>query len=110
VEPVFLKANVEIFSGAISTYDHRSAEHGRTITVSFCPKCGTHLGLTFERFPSVQGICGGTFDDPTWFKPDRHIFIETAVPWMVFPRDVDCYVQHALGLDGAPRKPWQTAA
>ena len=109
VEPVFLKANVEIERGAVATYEHRSADHGRTIEVNFCPKCGTHLSLLFERFPSVQGICGGTFDDPTWFKPDRHIFIKTAVPWMLFPPDVDCYVNHAIRMDGTPEKPWQTA-
>jgi hypothetical protein len=109
VEPVFLKANVEIESGAVSTYEHRSPDHGRTLTVNFCPKCGTNVGLLFERFPSVMGICGGTFDDPTWFKADRHIFIETAVPWMIFPRSVDCYVRHAVRIDGAPEKPWQAA-
>lgn len=110
VEPVFLKTNVEIESGAPSTYDHRSPDHGRTLTVDFCAKCGTHLSLTFERFPTMQGICGGTFDDPHWFKPDRHIFTESAVPWMVFPPNVECFVRHALRMDGSAELPWQVAS
>jgi hypothetical protein len=109
VEPVFLKADVEVQRGTASTFDYRSPDHGRLITVSFCAKCGTHLSLAFERFPTVLGMCGGTFDDPAWFTPDRHIFIETSVPWMVFPQDVDCYVKHAIAADGTAQKPWQSA-
>lgn len=109
VEPVFLAANVEIERGAIATYDHRSPSHGRTLRVNFCATCGTHLSLLFERFPGFQGVCGGTFDDRHWFKPDRHIFTETALPWMVFPLHIDCYERHAMKMDGSPEKPWQTS-
>jgi len=110
VEPVFLKSNVEFTKGQVSTYDHRSPAHGRTLHVHFCPKCGTRVGLTFERFPALQGMCGGTFDDPNWFRPDRHIFTDAAVAWMVYPRDVACYERHSLKLDGSPETPWQTPA
>lgn len=109
VEPIFLQSRVEIESGAVQTYDHRSSDHGRMLYINFCPRCGTHLSLLFERFPGVQGICGGTFDDPDWFKPDRHIFTQSAVPWMVLPPDVACYERHAIRLDGSPETPWQTA-
>jgi hypothetical protein len=110
VEPVFLKANVEVESGVVNTYVHRSPDHGRRLTINFCPKCGTHLSLLFERFPSMQGICGGTFDEPNWFKPDRHIFTRSAVAWMVFPPDVSCFEGHAMRLDGSPETPWQASS
>jgi hypothetical protein len=55
-------------------------------------------------------MCGGTFDDPNWFRPDRHIFTDAAVAWMVYPRDVACYERHSLKLDGSPETPWQTPA
>jgi hypothetical protein len=109
VEPVFATKSVEIDCGTVATYHHRSAAHGRRLTVNFCPSCGTHLSLLFERFPGYQGICGGTFDDPRWFQPDRHIFTETAVLWMVFPPRIDCFAQHAMKLDGSAQTPWQTA-
>jgi len=107
VEPLFLKSNVE-FSGPVSVYDYRSPAHGRTIHVHFCRNCGTRMGLTFERFPALLGMCGGTFDDPDSFQPARHIFTNSAVDWMAFPSDVACYAQHALKLDGSPETPWQT--
>jgi len=109
VEPVFPSANVEIESGAASTYDHRSPDHGRILSIHFCPRCGAHLSLLFERFPGMQGVCGGTFDDPGWFKPDRHIFTGSAVPWMIFPPHVTCFDRHALRIDGSAATPWQTS-
>jgi len=110
IEPVFLRTNVEIERGTVSTFDHHPPSHGRLVQVQFCARCGTHVSLLFERFPAVQGVCGGTFDAPNWFKPDRHIFTEKAVDWMVFPLDVACFAQHAMNLDGTPTTPWQTAA
>ena len=107
VEPVFLTTNVEIETGTVSTYDYCSPDHGRMLRINFCPKCGTHLSLLFERFPTMQGMCGGTFDDPSWFKPDRHIFTKSAVPWMTYPHDVSCFERHAIGIDGSPQTPWQ---
>ena len=80
---------------------------GHAAESTFCARCGSRIGLSFEPFPGFVGICGGTFDDPHWFKPDRHIFTQTAVPWMVFPPDVACYRQHAIRLDGTPEDPWQ---
>ncbi|HEY6354531.1 MAG TPA: GFA family protein [Burkholderiaceae bacterium] len=110
VEPVFSTRNVQIERSRVATYDHRSAAHGRALRVHFCPTCGAHLSLLFERFPGFQGICGGTYDDPHWFKPDRHIFIETAAPWMVFAHGAPCFAQHAIQEDGTPATPWQRAA
>ena len=108
VEPVFLRSNVAIETGTPTAYDYLSPDHGRRLTVNFCARCGTHLTLLFERFPTLQGVCGGTYDTPNWFKPDRHIFTDSAVDWMVFPRGISCFAQHAIGADGAPRTPWST--
>jgi len=107
VEPMFLKSNVTFEGGPISTYDHRSPEHGRMLHLQFCPKCGSRVGLLLERFPALQTIYGGVFDDPNWFRPEWHIFTREAVGWMVFPRDVTCFERHALKSDGTPETPWQ---
>ncbi|HZF54665.1 MAG TPA: GFA family protein [Polyangiaceae bacterium] len=102
---VFDKPRVEFSGKAFSTYPYRSPDHGRVLTVQFCPRCGTRLGLNFERFPTFQSICGGTFDDPSWFKVDRHIFTSAAVNWMVFPEGVDLFDKHSLTLDGGLEEP-----
>ena len=49
---------------SLATYRHRSIDHGRMLHFSFCRTCGNRIGLALERFPTVQILYGGTFDDP----------------------------------------------
>jgi len=109
VEPVFEVDRVVIEQGHPAAFEHRSPSHGRRLAVNFCARCGTHLSLSFERFPGYLGVCGGTFDDPHWFQPDRHIFTQSALRWVQFPPHVACYHQHAIKLDGSAETPWQSA-
>ena len=94
VEPVFLKELVQLEGAPLSSYSHRSPDHARMLHFSFCKVCGSRLGLTLERFPALQVLYGGTFDDPAWFTPTAHIFTANKVPWVVLPSDVQCFTQH----------------
>ncbi len=105
IEPVFLKERVELQGGSLATYEHRPADHGRSLHFSFCNACGNRIGLTLERFPSVQVVYGGTFDDPSWLAPSSHIFTASAVPWSVLPSDTPCFEQHMFDTDGSPAQP-----
>jgi hypothetical protein len=101
----FLKENVEFTGGLLSSYDHRSTDHGRILTLQFCPRCGTNVGLTTERFPAVQLISSGTFDDRSWFKIGTHIFTRSAVEWMAFPPGITCFARHRVTEDGTAEAP-----
>jgi hypothetical protein len=57
--------------------------------MEFCPRCGTTVMWTVERRPGVRGIAGGTFDDPNWFKIQRHIWTRSAQRWISMPTDVE---------------------
>jgi hypothetical protein len=105
VEPIFPKGRVQLTGEPPSLYEHRSPEHGRVIQFSFCGKCGNRIGITLERFPDIQVVYGGVFDDPSWLKPDCHIFTESAAPWTQLPSDVECFSRHMLEPDGSPAKP-----
>ena len=102
---VFLKENVEFNGGPLSSYDYRSEDHGRVLTVQFCPRCGTNLGLTTERFPGVQVMSAGTFDDRSWPKIGTHIFTRSAVEWMAFPPGVKCFARHRIAEGGEKEEP-----
>jgi hypothetical protein len=104
VEPVFLKHKVR-FTGEPAHYEHRPPEHGRIMVFSFCGKCGNRIGLTLERFPQVQILYAGAFDDPTWLKPAAHIFTDSAVSWLKLPHDVNCFRRHMFEADGTGAKP-----
>ena len=110
IEPVFLKERVEIQERSLATYSHRSNDHGRMLHFSFCRRCGNRIGLTLERFPTIQILYGGTFDDPAWLVPSAHIFTASKVSWLDLPSGVRCFKQHMFNADGTAVPPATGAA
>jgi hypothetical protein len=104
VELIFLGKAVS-FEGAPGTYAHRSPDHGRLLHYAFCSTCGTRLGVRLERFPGVQIIYAGTYDDTSWVKPDSHIFTRSATGWLGLPGDVDCFAGHMMDEQGNAEQP-----
>jgi hypothetical protein len=104
VELIFLAKAVR-FEGAPSKYTYRSPDHGRLLHYEFCSVCGTRLGVSLERFPGVQIIYAGTYDDASWVKPDSHIFTRSATAWSRIPDDVDCFSAHMMDEQGTPQHP-----
>jgi hypothetical protein len=109
VEPIFGKADFDVTAGEPKIYRHRSAGSGKMVDVYFCGRCGTKLFLSFERFPDVVGVYGGTFNDPDWFERSaensRHIFLSVAQRGTVIPAGIPCYDQHAITNDEKPIAP-----
>jgi hypothetical protein len=110
VESIFLKERVSFEGQSLAVYSHRSPDHGRLLHLSFCGVCGNRIGLTLERFPTVQVLYGGTFDEPAWLAPNSHIFTDSAVPWLLLPRNVQCFRQHMFNADGTPALPIESDA
>ena len=109
VEPIFGKSAFAVAAIQPKIYRHRSAGSGKIVEVHFCDNCGTKLFLSFERFPDVIGVYGGTFDDPNWFdrSPEntRHIFLGVAQRGAVIPAGFACFEEHAITNDGTPIAP-----
>jgi len=63
-----------------SRFDFRKGEADTIIAVT--------ITADLDRFPIGRVIFGGTFDDPNWFKIERHIWSRSAQRWMVLPQDV----------------------
>lgn len=57
------------------------ADSGNRISRAFCPECGCMLFLRVSARPDLVGIRVGTLDDPSWFRPEAHIFVKSAQPW-----------------------------
>ena len=93
----FNDENVEITGGPLTTHEHRSDETHRWLRMQFCPRCGTTVTWTAERVPGARGISGGTFDDPNWFKIQRHIWTRLAQRWVALPLDAELFQK---GLPG----------
>lgn len=98
VEPVFNEDQAEISGGPPTKHRQVSDESARWLELAFCPKCGTHIGLTLEWRPGVRIIDAGTFDDPSWIRTDRHpfrhIFLRSAQNWCEVPAGAEQYEKH----------------
>ena len=83
----FPKANVKFLSGDLKTFEFRSSTTDRWVKNEFCQECGTTVTWTLEMRPNDRAIAAGTFDKPGWHSIARHIWTESAHPWVVHPSD-----------------------
>jgi hypothetical protein len=93
-----------------SSYGHRSEGSAMLVYAHFCPRCGSTVSLTFERWPQYRAISRGAFDDPNSVSIGSHIWTESAQTGVVLPADTDCFRQARATLDGTPLAPERHAA
>jgi hypothetical protein len=93
------------FTGELRVYDHNSENSGRAVHVHFCPKCGTTVTLTFQRWPEYRAVSRGTFDNPNLLSIGSHIWTESAQTGVILPEGIDCFRQARATLDGTPIEP-----
>lgn len=98
---VFPMAAVNFESGEVQTYAHRSDVSGKQVWVAFCPRCGTTLGLTFERWPQLRAMSRGCFDTPTDLAIDAHIWTRSAAAGTALPAATDCFAKGRVAPDGS---------
>ena len=84
---------IDVVQGQLVACEHRSDESKRWLRMSFCPKCGTTISHTAEVRPGLRSIAAGTFDEPDWFKIDRHIWVQSKRPWVTVPEGVASFQQ-----------------
>ena len=107
-ESMFLINAVE-FMGPLSIYDHCSETSGKAVHLHFCPRCGTTVTLTFDRWPEYRAISRGAFDDPDWVEISSHIWTDSAQSGVILPANLDCFRRARAKLDGAPEEPTRYA-
>ena len=89
----FEEKHVEMLQGETRECLHRSDVSGRWLRMNFCPACGTTVSHRTEFRPGMHTIAAGTFDDPGWFRIDRHIWVQSKQPWVTIPEGVAVYQQ-----------------
>lgn len=89
----FKQEAVEVLQGELSEVEHRSDESGRWLRMSFCPRCASTISHVSEFRPGMRTMAAGTFDDPGWVHIDRHIWIQSKLPWVTIPDNVASYAQ-----------------
>jgi hypothetical protein len=92
----FAAEDVEITRGRLTAYEHRSDESGRWLRNEFCPVCGVIVTWTAQAMPGLRAIAGGTFDDPKWFRVERHGWTRSKHPWVTLPPGAEAFEKSAL--------------
>ncbi len=64
----------------------------------FCGNCGSQLFSNISQYPKLRVVKAGTLDDPSWLKPERHIWTSSMQPWLRFD---DQLPYHAKGVEGS---------
>lgn len=104
-ESIFPREAVHFNHGELRRYEHVSDGSGKKVFVHFCPTCGTTVGLTFERWPEMQGLSRGCYDDPNAVQVTSHIWTRSAQTGVVLPAQVDCFAEARATADGQPAQP-----
>ena len=92
----FKKDDFELLQGQLKSYEYRSDESGRWLRMEFCPGCGTTVTWTLELFPDGRGVAGGSFDDPSWLKIERHTWTRSKQRWVPIPPEAEKFEKSAL--------------
>ncbi len=104
-ESLFPRNAVEFTSGEPHRYEHTSDVSHKKVYVEFCANCGTTVGLTFERWPDLQAVSRGCFDEPNMVEVTANIWTRSAQSGVALPAGIDCFHEARATLDGTPERP-----
>ena len=54
------------------------------------------LTWTLELIPDGRGVAGGSFDDTSWIKVERHGWTRSKQPWVHIPPGVEQFEKSAI--------------
>ncbi len=80
--------SVTINGDALVTYEDRAGSSGNPFYRSFCSRCGSPISGQGEAYAGLIFIKAGTLDDPSWVKPDAHIWCSEKQPWVTIDEGV----------------------
>jgi hypothetical protein len=80
----------------------KTGDSGNAVTRAFCPECGCMLFLQVSARPDLVGIRVGTLDDPSWFRPEADIFVQSAQPWDHMNPELPKYAKYPPGRSYEP--------
>ena len=73
---------VSIQGDTLVTYEDRAGASGKPFYRSFCSRCGSPISGKGDAYAGLIFIKAGTLDDPSWVKPNAHIWCSEKQPWV----------------------------
>ena len=94
---VYARDKVSIEQGALSAYTAR-IDGKNELTRHFCPRCGSAVMITLDRYPEIRSMMGGTFDDKMLVRPSFSLWCSSGQPWLELPAEIEQYPDYPDGL------------
>ena len=79
---IFVPASAIKIDGQLNKYT-RIGDSGMPVHRNFCSRCGTVLLTVFEVEPAYVCVKACSLDDPSWLKPEFHLYVSSKQPWDV---------------------------
>jgi hypothetical protein len=81
---------VELLAGQPHAIDVPRDEGLGMQRIHRCPACEIAVYSQYT-YPDALFVRAGTLDDPSWVRPDVHIFTRSKAPWVILPEDVPAF-------------------
>jgi hypothetical protein len=98
IATVFSKADVTI-EGELKTFSTVDSD-GKALHRHFCPRCGSAVMITLDRYPDIRSMMGGTLDDKSWLKPNFSLWTSSGQDWLRLPSEIHLHADYPDGLIG----------
>ncbi len=74
--------SVTITGDALTTYEDRAGASGKPFYRTFCSRCGSPISARGAAYEGLVFLKAGTLDDPSWLRPNAHIWCAEKQPWV----------------------------
>lgn len=88
---VVKRADFQLIEGLPGSY--RSSERASR---QFCRDCGTQLFFVEDVRPDELDVAVSTLDDPVSVPPQRHIWLESQMPWLKLDDHLPGYLRETV--------------
>lgn len=65
----------------------------------FCPKCGSQLTFSSDRYPDDYDITVGTLDDPDAHPPSHHVWTSSGISWLCLDEHIPSHAEFSSGSE-----------
>lgn len=94
---VYDRAAVTIEQGKLATFRAR-IDGERELSRHFCPRCGSAVMITLDRYPEIRSMMGGTLDDKSAIQPTFSLWCSSGQPWLRLPEGIELFADYPDGL------------
>lgn len=90
VAAYFAKTNIVAQTGDSKVFE-RKADSDGTVSMHFCPECGTTVYWRLSMYREYVGVAVGCFGDASFPAPERTVWANRKHHWVTFPPSVRVY-------------------